>query len=204
MLNMKLCDVNNGLWETRKDFPWRSDVFAWMHVFVWVVDCGEAKGWLRSRNLSVNPEAETHGERMKVCLCPPRSRLMHVNDTRLCSLSRCACLRNAQAPLCCACVPAQSVCLFYFPCCLTCGWLIAFRVLTGPGAWLSSPASPGDVFRLCVWSCVCGCCVCVCVCAVGGRVSDPSLISSTPACLFSQPRRNLCADVMWPRAVSII
>lgn len=144
--------------------------------FAWAVDRGEAKGWLRSRNPSVNPEAE-RGWKWNVCLCPPRSRLMYVNGTRLCSPGRCACLR-VLGHLFVVHVPAPSV--FYFPCCLTCGWLIAFRVPTGPGAWLSSQP-PWGMYLDSV-------CACVCACREGGRCLTP-LISST---------------VMWHRAVSFI
>lgn len=97
------------------------------------------------------------------------------------------------------CMCQRRVCLFYFPCCLTCGWLIAFRVLTGPGVWLSSQPPWGMCLDcVCVW--VCGC---ACACREGGRCLTP-LISSTPACLFSQPKHNLSTDVMWHRAVSFI
>lgn len=78
--------------------------------FVRAVDCGEAKGWLRSRNLSADPEAQAHGERMKVCLRPPGSRSMHANDTRLCSAGPAVrASENARAPLCCACASLKRV-----------------------------------------------------------------------------------------------
>lgn len=163
--------------------------------FAWVVDRGEARGWLRSRNPSVNPELE-RGWKWNVCLCPPWSRLMSVNSARLRSLSPSTRL-HAPGDLFVVHVPAQ-VCLFYFPRCVTCGWLIAFSVLTGPGAWLSRQPPWG----MCLDS-LCGCvCVCLCVRALGGRSLTP-LICSTPLCLFSWPKRNLSTDVMWHRAVSL-
>lgn len=47
-------------WIWKWDFPWWSSVFLLNACFfAWVVDCGEAKGWLRNRNLFVTPEPDT-------------------------------------------------------------------------------------------------------------------------------------------------
>lgn len=96
----------------------------------------------------------------------------------------------AQAPLCRVCAGA-SACLFYFPCCLTCGWLIAFRVLTGPGAWLSS--QPPWVMCLdsaCDRVCVC---VCMCVCLPGGwKVFDPSYLQHPGVFVFTATAQPQC------------
>lgn len=72
-------------------------------------------------------------------------------------------------------------CLFYFPRCVTCGWLIAFSVLTGPGAWLSRQPPWG----MCLDS-LCGyVCVCVSVCARSGwKVFDPSYLQHPIVLVF--------------------
>ncbi len=86
---------------------------------------------------------------------------------------------------------SASVCLFYFPCCLTCGWLIAFRVRTGPGAWLSSQPPWGRCLD----------CACdrVCVCMKGGwKVFDPSYLQHPGVFVFTAT-----AQPQWWRHVTL-
>lgn len=89
-------------------------------------------------------------------------------------------------------VPTRA-CLFYFPCCLTCGWLIAFTALTLPGAWLSR----WPPWRVCV-------CVCIRVCLRPQWVFDP-LLSPPPRriCFYNQSH-DLCTNVTHYRAESSI
>lgn len=104
---------------------------------VWVADRGEAKGWLRSRNLSENPDAERQRgwKWMYVYVLPGHAwcTLMAHTCAHWAAERDSICSGTSRLCMC----QHECVCLFYFPCCLMCGWLIAFRVLTESGAWLS-------------------------------------------------------------------
>lgn len=170
----------------------------WGKVYAWPINCGGAVGWpgcaggrcseigLGVRACGCQPTCESWtSERMKgpwrwVCVCAHRGG--HAWFMLMGMLSR------RYMPPCAPPPPPGSrgagmcrrlTCLFYFPRCLTCGWLIAFTALTQPGAWLSHRPPPGVCACLCV-------CIYVCVCAPDGCLTPP-LISTTPLCLFSQP-----------------